>query len=119
VAQHVEQAKKLLTTVATDAIMILHSSLPQGRRLGAELKSIAPRTPVILFDNETDSPVPPEGIDSLCRADLQDESVTRAVAIFFRQILTLSRRQKHIGLQGGSMSFPISVSPRLEFSKPG
>jgi len=90
-AQHVEHATSILSSLIVDAILI-----GLGSALGAaELKRAAPRTPTILLSSESRALDAQGGIDSVCRADLKDEVVARAVAVFFRQSLLLGRPQKN------------------------
>ena len=84
-----EGVKILLSHASVDAIMIHHDSIRDSGRTGAALKMLAPRTPVILFAGDSEVAKPEPGIDSICRADVRDEAVARAVAIFFYNALSI------------------------------
>jgi hypothetical protein len=88
IEHRLEGAKLLLSRLPADAIMVCHESLQDGGVVGAELKRIAPRTPIILFPRGSHNLGPQLGIDSVCHADPQDEVVARAVAVFFYGALT-------------------------------
>jgi hypothetical protein len=83
-----EDAKIVLSRVSADAIMIRHGAVQDGSLVGAELKLVAPRTPIILFRSDAQGRGTELGIDSVCRADPHDETVARAVALFFHSALS-------------------------------
>ncbi len=114
VAHSTEQAKRILLSQAVDAVMIWHNGIPDGSLVGAELKQVAPRTPVILFGKEEEKNGPTLGIDSVCRGDFQDEFVARAVANFFRQTLAASRPRGAVSTRDKKVGFRVPGSnPQL------
>ena len=91
-----EDAKTLLSRVPADAVMIRHHAVRCGSRVGAELKLVAPGTPIILFPSGAQCPGPQPGIDSVCHDDPKDEIVARAVAVFFHSALTKQSSQRPV-----------------------
>jgi hypothetical protein len=96
-----DDAKHVASRLPVDAIMIRHSDVQDGTLLGADLKLLAPRTPVILFPLDAKCKSPQLGIDSLCHADPQDESVARAVAVFFHLSLTAQAPYRTVQMPNG------------------
>ncbi|MGB8885395.1 MAG: hypothetical protein WCC87_01665 [Candidatus Korobacteraceae bacterium] len=88
IEHHPEDAKTVLSRMPADAIMIRHNAIQDGSLVGAELKLLAPRTPIILFLSGSQGQGLQLGIDSVCHADPQDETVARAVAVFFHHALS-------------------------------
>jgi|HubBroStandDraft_6_1064221.scaffolds.fasta_scaffold118011_3 hypothetical protein len=91
-------AKTVLSHLSVDAIMIRHNAIADGSAVAAELKFVAPRTPIIFFPAESNYQGPRRGIDSVCRADPHDEIIARAVAVFFHQAMT--RHSPHQPING-------------------
>jgi hypothetical protein len=83
------RATRFLRDTTVDAILILGHDHGDSNAVGSELKRISPDTPILLHSEEKHERLP--GIDSLWQADLQDEVVIGAVAIFFRRLLETSR----------------------------
>jgi hypothetical protein len=92
IGHNIKEAKSLLYSVAVDAILVSPEAIRDDRPIGTELKLAAPATPVILCHDGSLAAQP--GFDSLCSADLQDETVMRAVAFFFHRTLTASRQPR-------------------------
>jgi hypothetical protein len=86
IARTAVRAKRILSDTTVDAILILDSDYGDGAAVAVELKPMAPGTPILLRGEERQP-----GIDSLWQADLEDEAVANAVAMFFRQSLGKSR----------------------------
>jgi hypothetical protein len=86
VARTAGQATKFLSRTAVDVIMILRDDPGRDKGLGCELKRMAPAAQV-LWLGRSGQQSQPSGIDALCNADVGDEVVARAVAVFFRQWL--------------------------------
>jgi hypothetical protein len=103
VARHIEYAKVLLSNLAVDAIMILQKDNRNDGLTGSALKLLAPETPVILCRNGMVRQGAYPGVDSVLRADFQDEVVARGVAIFFRQSLTASRSGRVTEMPGKNL----------------
>src|SRR5450755_1157477 len=78
-----EDAKRILSRVSLDVVMIRHHAVQNGSPVGADLKLVAPRTPIILFPGSPQCRAPQPGIDSVCHTDPQDETLAPAVAVFF------------------------------------
>jgi hypothetical protein len=102
-------ARLLLSSLAVDAIMITHDTVRNNHSAGLELKLAAPGTPLIMCHDG--SLGPQAGVDSLCSADLRDETIARAVAIFFRQSMA-SSRQRRLGVPGSNTYFRLPVLTR-------
>jgi len=83
------RARRFLSETRVDAILIIDSASCNSKAVGRELKRMAPETPILLRGEENQER--PPGIDSLWQADLQDEAVANAVAMFFRQSLARSQ----------------------------
>lgn len=96
-----DDAKHVVSCLPVDAIMIRHSDVQDGTLLGAELKLLAPRTPIILFPLDARCQSAKPGIDSLCHADPEDESVARAVAVFFHVSLTAQAPYRSVRMPNG------------------
>ncbi len=112
IEHHPEDAKLLLSRISADAIMIRHDAVRDGSLLGAELKLLAPRTPIILFLSGSQHRGTHLGIDSVCHADPQDETVARAVAVFFHRALTAQTPHRSFRTPGESVQVPASSSKR-------
>lgn len=102
-------AKRRLRHSAMDLILIRLEELQDGTLLGSELKMIAGRTPIMLLAGDDQKLAPQVEIDSICRADLEDETVTHALAFFFRGILSnpAGQRRSHALEQAAALS-PIA-----------
>ncbi len=83
------RARKFLQSLSVDAIMVLPSGKGAEAAAGGELKRLAPRVPVLMLGGAGEQR--PAGIDALWHADLEDEVLASAAAIFFRQWLAPSR----------------------------
>src|SRR5271170_1593789 len=86
IARTAVRAKRFLADTTVDAILMLDSGYGDGAAVAGELKRMAPDTPILLRGEERQP-----GIDSYWQADLQDEAVANAVAMFFQQSLMRSR----------------------------
>ncbi|MFZ0311183.1 MAG: hypothetical protein WAL85_00630 [Candidatus Korobacteraceae bacterium] len=89
IARTAVRAKRFLSDTTVGAILILDSDCGDGNAIGKELKRMAPGTPILLRGEENQERQP--GIDSFWQADLEDEVVANAVAMFFQQSLMRSR----------------------------
>jgi hypothetical protein len=81
-----------------DAIVIHQDHLQHGCNVVAELKRVAPRTPVILLrDQSQQKEMKPPGISAVCCVDQGDEELVKSLWRFFRLILgkQAERRQRH------------------------
>ena len=85
-----EEARAVLAERVVDAILICPTSPVPGKSLCAALKRRAPRTPILLLRTGHVRSEPFPGLYSTLHADAQDEVLTRAVAVFLREILTIS-----------------------------
>ena len=73
--------------------------------IGAEFKLVAPQTPIYFSGNPL-CRGPQIGIDSICHADPQDETLARAIAVFFHNAMIFEppRRQvRHEEISTGSI----------------
>lgn len=109
-----EDAKELLAHVSADIVMILHEGVCDGSLVGAELKLIAPQTPIILITDGRHALGPQLGIDSICHADLRDETLARGVATFFRMTLTKQTTRWSVRKSGEAMVSAIRNEPLLQ-----
>ncbi|MGC2111233.1 MAG: hypothetical protein WA655_17090 [Candidatus Korobacteraceae bacterium] len=109
-----EDAKELLAQVSADIVMILHDGVCDGSLVGAELKLIAPQTPIILITDGWLAPGPQLGIDSICHADPRDETLARGVATFFRMTLTKQTTRWQVRKSGEAIVSPIRNEPLLQ-----
>lgn len=102
-----EDPKLILPGEPVDAVVIHEDHLQNGCSVIAELKRVAPRTPVMLLRslNPRKSAKPP-GVVAVCRADLRDEKLVKSMWAFFRLILG-----KH-ALSSGSSAHPYAFSKR-------
>lgn len=91
-----EDAKELLSRLSADMVMIRHDGVYDGSLVGAELKLIAPQTPIILITDGTQALGPQVGIDSICHCDPKDDTLARGVATFFRMTLTKQTKLWHV-----------------------
>jgi hypothetical protein len=110
IEHHPEDAKMLLSRISADAIMIRHDAVQDRSLIGAELKLLAPRTPIILFLSGTQRRGTQLGIDSVCLADPHDETVARAVAVFFHRALTAQAPHRSFRTPGESVQVSASSS---------
>jgi hypothetical protein len=110
IEHHLEDVKRVLSRVPVDAIMIRHDAVRDGSLVGAELKVVAPRTPIILFPSDTQYRGPRLGIDSVCHADPQDETLARAVAVFFHSALSAKPPNRLIRTPGDKVQVPATES---------
>ncbi len=93
-AHDISYAKVLLANFCVDGIMVSHLESQGDVPVGAHLKLVAPHTPLILCSDGSSATGSRAGVDSVCSADLKDDSVARAVALFFRQSITGSRLRR-------------------------
>jgi hypothetical protein len=89
IARTAVRAKRFLSDATVGAILILDGDRCDGNALGRDLKRMAPGTPILLRGGENRKQEP--GVDSIWQADLQDEVVANAVAMFFQQSLMNSQ----------------------------
>jgi len=89
IARTAVRAKRFLSNTTVDAILILDSDCCYGNAIGKQLKRMAPGTPILLRSEKNRERQP--GVDSFWQADLEDEAVANAVAVFFQQSLATSR----------------------------
>jgi len=89
IARTAVRAKRFLSDTTVDAVLILDSDCCDGNAISMQLKRMAPGAPILLRGEENQERQP--GIDSLWQADLRDEVVANAVAMFFQQSLGRSR----------------------------
>lgn len=86
VEHRTEDIKVLLSREPVDAIILDQDHLQD--RIVAELKRIAPRTPVILLRRRSEhAAIKPHGIAAVCCVDPTDEKLLNAMPIFFGIIL--------------------------------
>jgi hypothetical protein len=86
VAHCTEDIKVLLSLEPVDAIILNQDHLQDS--VMAELKHVAPRTPVILLRHQNQHvAIKPPGIAAVCCADPRDEELLNALAIFLGFIL--------------------------------
>ncbi len=83
------RAKRFLSDATVGAILILDDDGCDRDAIGSELKRMAPGTPILLRGEGNQGRRP--GVDSFWQADLQDEVVANAVAMFFQQSLMKAR----------------------------
>lgn len=88
-ANSLSHASKILTSQQVDAVIIRHDGQRDDRPVAARLKGMMPRLPVVLVTDEAQAR--PATIDSIWRAEIGDEVVTRAMAMFFRQYFRPTR----------------------------
>jgi hypothetical protein len=93
-AHDINYAKVLLANFCVDAIMVSHMESQGAAPVGASLKLVSPHIPLILCSDGSDEANSRAGVDSVCSADLKDDSVARAVALFFRQSIVGSRLRR-------------------------
>jgi hypothetical protein len=110
IEHHPEDAKRLLSRAPLDAIMIRHDAVRNGSLVGAELKVVAPRTPIILFPGDTNCRGPQLGIDSICHADVRDETLARAIAVFFHSALSSQPPNRLLRPRGDNVQVPAPES---------
>jgi len=84
IARNVEQAEALLLRKSVHGILIRHDRNRDDRRFANHLKRTAPRVPIFLLTDQ-EQPRDPD-IESIWRADIGDETITRAMALFFSQV---------------------------------
>ena len=83
-ARNIARAKAILLTRSVNAIVLCHDGLRDDRALAPQLKRVAPGKPIFLL---TDREQPrPDDIDSIWRFETSDEVVTRAMAVFCRNL---------------------------------
>jgi hypothetical protein len=86
VEHRTEDIKALLSRESVDAIILDHEYLQDN--VVAELKCIAPRTPLIWLRRRNQSATSkPPGIAAVCSADPEDEKLLNAMPMFFGLIL--------------------------------
>jgi hypothetical protein len=113
-AHDINYAKVLLANFCVDAIMISHMGSQGDVPVGASLKLVAPHTPLILCNNGSNAASSHAGVDSVCSADLKDDSVARAVALFFRQSIVGSRlRRVQSALEEGVSVMSLFPNQRM------
>ena len=84
IARNVAQAEAFLLRSPVHGILLRHDGNRDDRRLASQLKRIAPRVPIFLLTDQA-QPRQPD-IESIWRADLGDETIARAMALFFSQV---------------------------------
>jgi len=109
-----EDAKELLAHVPADLVMIRHDGVHDGSLVGAELKLIAPKTPILLLTSDSHPLGPQLGIDSICHVDPSDEALARGVANFFRMVLTKQTKRWPIRQTGEAVLSPFDSKPLLQ-----
>ena len=86
VEHRTEDIKGLLTREPVDAIILDQDHVQDG--VVAELRRVAPRTPVILLRRRNEgAAIKPPGVAAVCCADPADEKLLNAMPIFFSFIL--------------------------------
>jgi hypothetical protein len=99
VGRYSEATELLFSGGPVDAIIIHQDHLQHGCNVVAELKRVAPQTPLILLRdrNQRKEMKPPE-IAAVCCVDLGDEELVKSLWGFFRLMLgkQAERRQRHI-----------------------
>jgi len=89
IARNLAHAKSVLLNRPVDAIVLRHDGNQDDRPLAAHMKQITPCVPVFLLTEEAQPPF--ADIDSVWRAETGDPVISRAMAIFFRHLLTGSK----------------------------
>jgi hypothetical protein len=107
IAHHEERAKRILLTRSVDAIVIHHDGINESSPITSMLKRAAPSAPIFRFGDEKCGPQ--AGIEAICHADLQDEVLASAVAIFFRQWLRPPRLASAVRLRGENVPAPLAA----------
>jgi hypothetical protein len=107
IARDSTRARKFLQSLSIDAIMILPDGEDGEAAAGAELKRLAPRAPVLMLTKPGQQRQ--AGIDAMWHADLGDEVLASAAALFFRQWLAPSR----LAPRAGGWSSHLSDLPAL------
>lgn len=88
-AGSVSHASKILDKRVVDAVIIRHDSQCDDRLAAVQFKRLLPRTPIVLI---TDQPQPRhDAIDSIWRAEIGDDVVIRAMAMFFKRYFRPTR----------------------------
>ena len=86
IARNLVQAKSLLLTHYPSGIVLCHDCSRDDRTLAGPLKRIAPHLPVFLLTNREQPRV--ADIDCVWRSDLDDDVLTRGMAVFFRHLFS-------------------------------
>jgi len=76
----------LSSTEPFDGILVYYEDLHVGSAVASRLKTLFPRTPVVLISIE-DEVVPASGIDAVCHTNSLDAEMARILAMFFRDLL--------------------------------
>ncbi len=84
-ARNLQQAEAILLKRAVHGILLPHDRKRDDRQLATQLKRITPRVPIFLLTDQTQPKQ--RDIDSIWHADFADETITRAIATFFSQVL--------------------------------
>jgi hypothetical protein len=108
VARSLAHAKAILITRSANGIVLGQDFTRDGRDLATELKRIAPDTPIFLLTGQEQTR--PVDVDSVWRAEMDDEVAARGMAQFFRHLL--HPRQKSLRprlVLGGVPSFLVGV----------
>ena len=88
VGHHAEDVRTLLAGQSVDAIVLDPDHLRDSHGVVAELKAVAPRTPVILLRRRNGhAGIKPPGVVAVCSADPADESVLSTIPAFLGLIL--------------------------------
>jgi len=84
-----EDAELLLSGGPVDAIILHQDHFQLCSSLVAKLRSLAPRTPVLLLrtGRNQGNKIKPPGIVAVCSADLRDKNLVRSLWAFFRLVL--------------------------------
>ena len=85
IARNLQEAESILLKRPVHGILLRHDSKRDDRQLATQLKSITPRVPIFLLTDQTQPKQ--RDIDSIWHADFADETITRAIATFFSQVL--------------------------------
>jgi hypothetical protein len=88
VGHHTEDAKTMLAGEPIDAIVVDPDHLQDSHGVMAELKHVAPRTPVIVLRRKNrDRVIKPPGVAAVCTADPADKKVLSTIPAFLGLIL--------------------------------
>jgi hypothetical protein len=90
VARTQKEAGQLARTFRVDAILVYPNLPGVGRLACTSLKRQVPRTPILLLTNERLQPEAYPGIYSVLHADVYDEVLSCAIALFLRECLRCS-----------------------------
>lgn len=85
IARNLAQARSALLARSISCVVLCHDRSRDDRPLAASLKRMAPHVPVFLLTDQK-QPLPAD-VDAVWRSDLRDQTLTRGMAVFFRQLL--------------------------------